>query len=161
MRQQEGHRSGLGTAIMKIDVKSFGDLSAQELYEILQLRSAIFVVEQQCVYQDIDGKDIGALHILGREGNSLLAYTRILAPGAYFREASIGRVAVRKSARGGGLGKEIMEASIQVAEQRFGTEGVSLSAQSYLRKFYRELGFKETGEEYQEDGIPHIRMVRH
>lgn len=160
MRQQEGNCSGLGTAIMTIDVKPFGDLSVQELYEILQLRSAIFVVEQQCVYQDIDGKDIHALHILGREGNTLLAYTRILAPGTYFKEASIGRVAVRNTARTKGLGKEIMKASIQVAEQCFDTGRISLSAQSYLRKFYRELGFKETGEEYLEDGIPHIRMIR-
>jgi len=146
---------------MTIDVKSFGELSVRELYDILQLRSAIFVVEQQCVYQDIDGMDIGALHILGREGNSLQAYTRILAPGESFREASIGRVAVRSTARGKGLGKEIMKASIQAAEQRFGPDGISLSAQSYLRKFYREMGFKETGEEYLEDGIPHVMMVRH
>jgi ElaA protein len=146
---------------MTIEVKSFRELSVRELYDALQLRSADFVVEQECIYQDMDGKDINALHVLGSEGGTLLAYTRILAPGVYFKEASIGRVAVRISARGKGFGKEIMKASIQATEQRFGNEGTSLSAQSYLRKFYREMGFRETGTEYLEDGIPHIRMVRH
>ena len=145
---------------MTIEVKSFRELSVRELYDALQLRSAVFVVEQACIYQDMDGKDINALHVLGSEGGTLLAYTRILAPGVYFKEASIGRVAVRTSARGKGLGKEIMKASILAAEQHFGKEGITLSAQSYLRKFYRELGFLEIGEEYLEDGIPHIRMVR-
>lgn len=145
---------------MTIEVKSFRELSGRELYDALQLRSAVFVVEQECIYQDMDGKDINALHVLGSEGGTLLAYTRILAPGVYFKEASIGRVAVRMSARGKGLGKEIMKASILATEQHFPNEGITLSAQSYLRKFYRELNFTETGAEYLEDGIPHIRMVR-
>ncbi len=145
---------------MIIEVKSFRELSVRELYDALQLRSAVFVVEQACIYQDMDGKDINALHVLGSEGGTLLAYSRILAPGVYFKEASIGRVAVRASARGKGLGKEIMKASILATEQYFGIKGISLSAQSYLQKFYREMGFTETGAEYLEDGIPHIRMVR-
>ncbi len=141
--------------------KTFDDLSTRELYEFLQLRAAVFIVEQDCPYQDLDGKDQEALHVLGKEGNLLVAYTRIFGPGAYFEEASIGRVVTAESARGKGYGKQIMEVSIRTVEERFRTRNITLSAQSYLVNFYRELGFVETGEEYLEDGIPHIKMVRH
>ncbi len=145
---------------MKIEVKAFPELSIDDLYDILGLRAAVFVVEQQCAYQDVDGKDQKALHIMGRGGDLLLAYTRVFGPGDYFKESSIGRVAVAAGARGKGYGKEIMKIAICTAEEQFRGHPISLSAQTYLRKFYRELGFKEMGEEYLEDGIPHIRMVR-
>lgn len=145
---------------MKTEVKSFEQLSVQELYDILQLRTAIFVVEQDCVYQDMDGKDQVALHVLGKEDGQLVAYTRIFEPGTYYEDASIGRVVTNNIARGKGYGREIMDASIQALEEASGKTSITISAQSYLRKFYRELGFKETGDEYLEDGIPHFKMVR-
>jgi ElaA protein len=145
---------------MTKEVKPFDSLSLQELYKILQLRSAVFVVEQQCAYQDPDGKDHSALHVLGQDGDDLLAYSRIFAPGTYYKEACIGRVTVHKKARSRGLGKEIMRFSIGVVEERFGSAPIALSAQSYLREFYAEMGFMAEGKEYLEDGIPHVRMVR-
>lgn len=145
---------------MRILVKDFSELNTVELYDILSLRAAVFVVEQQCAYQDLDGKDQKAIHIMGYSGDDLLAYTRVFAPGDYFNEASIGRVVVSGKARGKGYGKEIMEASIGMVERKFKEKSISLSAQTYLVKLYRELGFNEVGEEYLEDGIPHIRMIR-
>ena len=145
---------------MEINVKTFDALRPDELYSLLQLRTEIFVLEQQCLYQDMDGKDKYALHVLGWIGTELVACTRVFAPGDYFNEASIGRVAVRFSHRGKGLGVAIMEASLKTIEARFGRCGISLSAQSYLKKFYLELGFNPEGAEYLEDGIPHIRMTR-
>lgn len=141
-------------------VKSFYELELEELYEILQLRASIFVVEQNCAYQDLDDKDQHALHVMGKDQNKLLAYTRVFGPGAYFEDASIGRVVVGKNARGKGFGKVIMERSIKLIHDRFGPVKIMLSAQSYLQKFYREMGFSEIGEEYLEDGIPHIKMYK-
>ena len=141
-------------------VKSFQELEPGELYKILQLRASIFVVEQNCAYQDLDDKDQFALHVMGKSNNELQAYTRVFGPGSYFKDASIGRVVVGKNSRGKGYGKVIMEQSIQLIHDRFGPVKIMLSAQSYLKKFYRELGFSETGEEYLEDGIPHIKMYK-
>lgn len=145
---------------MQIIVKAFEDLRLQELYEVLQLRSEIFVVEQDCVYQDIDGKDQKALHVLGYEGEDLVAYTRIFPPGVYFNAAAIGRVVVKNSSRKNKLGHEILKASIEAIENRFDTHSIKLSAQTYLTKFYEGHGFRQTGEGYLEDGIPHIAMIR-
>ena len=145
---------------METRLRTFDELSAGELYELLRLRSAVFVVEQQCIYLDLDGKDARALHLLGYEGEKLAAYTRVFAPGDYFEEASIGRVAVSPDFRGLGLGREIMQASLAAVEARFGPVPICLSAQSYLRRFYEELGFRVEGEEYLEDGIPHIMMLK-
>jgi len=145
---------------METRLRTFDQLSTGELYELLRLRSEVFVVEQQCIYLDMDSKDTLALHLLGFEGEKLAAYTRLFAPGDYFREASIGRVAVSQEFRGRGLGREIMQASLTAIEDRFGPVSISLSAQSYLRRFYEELGFRVEGEEYLEDGIPHIRMLK-
>lgn len=144
---------------MEISVKTFDTLQTEELYKLLQLRSEIFVVEQQCIYLDMDGKDQKALHVLGWEGTMLVAYARIFGPGDYFPLASIGRVAVRRSHRRKGLGEHIMKRSMEVATARFGTSRIALSAQSYLREFYADLGFIPEGKEYLEDGIPHIKMV--
>jgi len=143
---------------MKITTKTFNQLTTAELYEILQLRSEVFVVEQDCVYQDIDGKDDKALHVLGFKNDKLVAYTRCFKPGDYFKEASIGRVVVEKSQRKFNYGNKIMVASINAIKQQYNTETIKISAQCYLNKFYTQLGFKNIGEEYLEDGIPHIAM---
>jgi ElaA protein len=143
-----------------IETKTFQELSTDELYSILQLRSAIFVVEQHCVYQDLDGKDALAIHVLGKKEGELVAYTRIFAPGAYFKEASIGRVAVKKQERQFGFGREIMLASIKAVQDYFKESKIQLSAQTYLTQFYQSLGFVTKGETYLEDDIPHIAMVK-
>jgi ElaA protein len=145
---------------MDIIVKTFDELSLQELYDILQLRSEVFVVEQDCVYQDIDGKDKTALHVLGKEGAKLVAYTRCFKAGDYFKEASIGRVIVKEGYRKFGYGHRIMEASVKEIEQRYNTKTIKLSAQQYLTAFYESHGFIQTGEGYLEDGIPHIGMIK-
>ncbi len=145
---------------MKTTTKTFNQLSTTELYEILQLRSEVFVVEQDCVYQDIDGKDEKALHVLGTKNNEIIAYTRCFKPGDYFNEASIGRVVVKKSQRKFKFGNKIMLESIKAIQQNYQTETIKISAQCYLNKFYSNLGFKNTGDEYLEDGIPHIAMIK-
>ncbi len=145
---------------MQVFVKTFDELTNSELYQLLRLRSEVFVVEQDCVYQDVDNKDQKALHVLGIKNGELVAYTRIFKPGDYFKNASIGRVVVNQDQRKFGLGKLIMQASLAVIEQKFPNEPIEISAQSYLLKFYSELGFNAFGDEYLEDGIPHKRMVR-
>ncbi len=145
---------------MNIQTKKFEDLTTEELYRILQLRSQVFVVEQACVYQDLDGKDQKALHVLGSNNNILIAYTRIFGPGDYYPEPSIGRVVVAPAARAHGTGRLIMNASLQTIQEHFNTSKVRLSAQTYLQKFYISLGFEQIGEGYLEDGIPHIEMFR-
>lgn len=145
---------------MLITTKTFEELSLQELYKILQLRSEVFVVEQDCVYQDIDGKDEKGLHILGFEEKELVAYTRIFPPGVYFPQAAIGRVVVREPNRKNSFGHEILKASVEAIDQKFNTREIKLSAQVYLTKFYESHGFRQTGEGYLEDGIPHIAMVK-
>lgn len=146
--------------MLSIRIKYFNELSINELYELLRLRSEVFVVEQDCVYQDIDSKDQKAVHVLGYDNNKLVAYTRLFKPGDYFNESSIGRVVVREEARGSGAGYEIMNASITFINKVLKMLEIRISAQTYLKKFYNNLGFKEVGEEYLEDGIPHINMVR-
>lgn len=145
---------------MRFKIATFEALSLQELYEILRLRSEVFVVEQDCVYQDIDGKDQNALHLLCFEAEKLIAYTRIFPPGFYFEEAAIGRVLVQDQHRKNSYGHEIIKASIKAIEERFKTSRIKLSAQTYLTKFYESHGFVQVGEGYLEDGIPHIAMIR-
>lgn len=145
---------------MDIKILTFENLSLNELYAVLQLRSEVFVVEQDCVYQDIDGKDKEALHVLGFEGEELVAYTRLFPPGTYFNEAAIGRVVVKQGYRKKDFGHEVLRASIKAIEDRFKTRSIKLSAQTYLTKFYESHGFRQIGEGYLEDGIPHIAMVK-
>lgn len=145
---------------MLVKIATFEELSLQELYNILQLRSEVFVVEQDCVYQDIDGKDQKALHVLGIASEKLVAYTRIFPPGVYFSEAAIGRVIVRENYRKNSYGHEILQASVKAIEERFHTGRIKLSAQTYLTKFYESHGFRQTGKGYLEDGIPHIAMIK-
>ncbi|WP_431157087.1 GNAT family N-acetyltransferase [Winogradskyella poriferorum] len=146
--------------MLKTEVLSFEELNTQQLYDLLQLRSEVFVVEQDCVYQDIDGKDQKALHVLGYSNHELVAYTRIFKPGDYFNEASIGRVVVKASYRQHKYGYDIMNASIEAVIKNYKTSEIRISAQTYLKSFYNNLGFVEVGEEYLEDGIPHINMLR-
>lgn len=147
--------------MLDISVKSFNQLTLEELYYLLQLRSEVFVVEQDCVYQDVDGKDQNALHVIGKKENTIVAYTRIFKPGDYFKEASIGRVVVSKKFRHLSHGYELMVASVKAVETSFNTSEIKLSAQKYLEKFYNNLGFKTIGESYLEDGIPHIAMIKY
>ncbi len=146
--------------MLKTKIKTFKELSTQELYDVLQIRAEIFVVEQDCVYQDLDGKDQKALHILGYKSGKIVAYTRVFKAGDYFKEASIGRVVVRKNERQHKYGYDIMKASIEAIKNHYNTTSIRISAQIYLRRFYGNLEFKEVGEEYFEDGIPHINMIK-
>jgi ElaA protein len=144
---------------MEIEIKTFAQLTTYELINLLQLRSEVFVVEQDCVYQDIDGKDQKALHVFGMKEGKLVAYTRCFPPGVYFSEAAIGRVVVPADQRKYGYGHIIMEASIDAIEKEYKTKEIKLSAQTHLRKFYESHGFVQIGEGYLEDGIPHIAMT--
>ena len=145
---------------MEFLVKEFYQLSLDELYRILQLRSEVFVVEQDCVYQDLDFKDQKSLHVLGFKNDKIIAYTRIFKPGDYFKEASIGRVIVDEKERKFSYGHDLMIASIKAIQEKFNTTEITISAQVYLKKFYESHGFIKLGEEYLEDGIPHIEMLR-
>ncbi|OBX21569.1 MULTISPECIES: GNAT family N-acetyltransferase [Bizionia] len=146
--------------MLEIKTKIFQELTRDELYQLLQLRSEVFVVEQDCVYQDIDGKDDKALHVLGFKNDKIVAYTRIFKPGFYFDDASIGRVVVKNSERKHQYGYDIMKASIEAIKNTYNETTIKISAQTYLKKFYTNLGFQEVGEGYLEDGIPHIGMIK-
>ena len=145
---------------MNIVLKHFHELTTQELYNILQLRSEVFVLEQNCIYQDIDGKDQKAIHIFIKENKDVLAYSRIFNEGEYFDNPSIGRVVVKKEKRGKELGKKIMVEGAKYIKETFTNKKIEISAQKYLKDFYSELGYEFTGNEYLEDGIPHIRMIK-
>ena len=146
--------------MLKIITKTFDQLTKDELYAILQLRSEVFVVEQNCVYQDLDYKDQKALHVLGFKKKHLVAYTRIFKPYDYFENASIGRVIVKQNERKYHYGYAIMEASVKAIKDYFSETKIKISAQVYLNKFYTNLGFKEVGDTYLEDGIPHVGMIK-
>lgn len=146
--------------MLEVIIKSFEELTPQELYRVLQLRSEIFVVEQNCVYQDMDDKDQKAFHVLGMKNGNIVAYTRIFKQGDYFEYASIGRVMVSQKERQHKYGYDIMNTSIEAVNDYFNATKIKIGAQCYLKKFYNNLGFKEVGEEYLEDGIPHIHMIR-
>ena len=136
------------------EVKEWVELSTNEAENIFSLRSEVFVVEQDCVYQDIDGKDQKAKHVLGKKNNEIIAYARIFKPGDYFNEASFGRAVVKKSERGKGVGDELVKNCLEIITE----EEIKISAQSYLKGFYGKHGFKSEGNEYLEDGIPHTAM---
>jgi ElaA protein len=139
--------------------KYFDELLPAELYAVMQLRNEVFVVEQNCVYQDADEKDLQGFHLMGWDGAKLVAYTRILPPGiAYALEASIGRVVTSPAYRGTGAGRQLMGLSITRAMAQFNVKTIKIGAQLYLEKFYQSLGFVQCGEGYFEDDIPHIPM---
>jgi len=139
--------------------KSFGNLLPKELYKILQLRSEVFVVEQNCIFLDMDSKDEGCLHFMGFVNDELAAYTRLVPPGYIYEEMSIGRVVTSPKHRSKGLGKELMQRSIELCKHYFGDGNIKIGAQCYLLKFYESLGFKIIGERYDEDGIEHVHMM--
>ncbi|MGZ3419428.1 MAG: GNAT family N-acetyltransferase [Polyangiales bacterium] len=145
---------------MEIIEKPFAELSPHELYAILELRSRVFVVEQTCAYNDLDGHDQNARHLWIVDKTSLSAYARVLPPGEKFAEASLGRVISAKEARRTGAGRAIVAAAIACIERIHGKVPIRISAQAYLEKFYGEFGFVQRGEGYLEDGIPHLEMLR-
>lgn len=140
-------------------IKPFNELSTKELYALLELRSKVFVVEQNCVYQDVDGKDQKAIHVLGFKKETLVAYARVFKPGDYFEEASIGRVIVKKGERAFGYGHQLIAESNNYIFNTMDCKVIKISAQSYLEIFYNKHNYQKTGTPYLEDGIPHIAMV--
>ncbi len=139
---------------------SFTALSPGELYDVLQLRTEVFVIEQGCVFQDMDGSDAQALHLLGNTDSLLVAYARCFAAGVKFAEASIGRVITRQSQRGKGTGHALMRQAIACVFAQWGPQPIRIGAQARLEKFYLQHGFQVAGQPYIEDGIPHIEMLR-
>jgi len=138
----------------------FAALTTEQLHDLLIARQEVFIVEQQCIYSDADRLDRTAIHVLGYQQDQLLAYARILAPGARFSEASFGRVLTTTAARGQGLGKTLITRCLLVCEDEFPGSPVRISAQCYLEAFYRGFDFKPAGEPYDEDGIMHVDMLR-
>jgi ElaA protein len=139
--------------------KPFNELSLNELYAILQLRNEVFVVEQNCVFQDADNKDQPSFHLMGWHQSALMAYTRLVPPGLSYEEPSIGRVVTSITARGSGIGRRLMQESISECRKLFGNRVIRIGAQLYLKEFYASLGFIPTGGIYPEDGIDHIQML--
>lgn len=140
-------------------LKQFDTLSAYEVYKILQLRIEVFIVEQGCAFQDADEKDLQAWHLCCWDGNRLAAYTRILAPGTVYEQASVGRVITAPFARGKGIGRELFQRSVDTVYQLFGKVSIKIGAQLYLKKFYESFGFIQDSAIYLEDNIEHIKMI--
>lgn len=138
--------------------KSFEELTTLELYALLQLRNEVFIVEQNCPYLDVDGKDLKSYHLMAWKEDRLIAYTRLIPPGISYDEVSIGRVVNSPSVRGSGIGKELMQLSIAKIYELFGKQDILIGAQFYLKKFYSDLGFEQEGDVYLEDNIEHILM---
>ena len=145
---------------MRLEVKAWDQLSRKEINDIFSLRSEVFVVEQECIYQDIDGKDEKADHVLLIINNELVGYTRVFNENIYFKEASFGRAVVKKNYRGEGYGHFLVEKSLEHLKTNKQSP-IKISAQSHLKEFYSSHGFVAKGEEYMEDGIPHTAMYYH
>jgi|SRR5690606_12992337 len=146
--------------ILTWDVKAFNALSLEDLYRILQLRQEVFILEQACVYNDLDRKDQKSIHLMAWDGDALAAYTRLIPYGISYPDAvSIGRVVVARKYRGGGLGKELMVRSIEGAQNLLGHHPIKIGAQQHLKAFYNGLGFEQTSEPYLDAGIVHIEMT--
>ena len=145
---------------MKIEwvKKKWSEVSLEELYSVLRLRSEVFVVEQDCVYQDIDNKDQIAIHLLGYINKELIAYSRLFNEGDYFKETSFGRAVIKKEKRGQGYGDELVKESLKTIKNYYGNKKVKISAQAHLKTFYSKHAFIAKGKEYLEDGIPHVSM---
>lgn len=141
-------------------LKAFVELSNYELYEVLKLRSKVFVVEQNCVFLDMDDKDTKCLHLMGFADSALVAYSRLVPAGVSYKEMSIGRVVTDPDYRAKGMGKELMELSVEKAIESYGEGPIRIGAQLYLKSFYERFGFNINSTEYIEDGIPHIEMLR-
>lgn len=137
-------------------IKKFSELTTEELYEILRVRAEVFVVEQNCAYQDLDGVDLDAYHVFLQENGKIAAYLRVVDKGKRLDEVSVGRVISLK--RRQGLGSELMKLGLAVAKEKFGARVVKVGAQVYAKPFYESVGFRQISGEYMEDGIPHIYM---
>lgn len=142
---------------MELYVKHFSELTTEELFEIYKLRALVFVVEQNCAYQDVDDADKQAYHLWLKDENDIVAYSRVLPKGVKHSEVSIGRVISAR--RRCGLGSKIVRSGIEVAKNKLNAERIFIEAQSYAREFYEKSGFKQNGSEFMEDGIPHIPMI--
>lgn len=142
-------------------LKPFRDLTPGELYAIMRLRNEVFVVEQNCIFQDADNKDLYCHHLMIFDKNELIAYARLVPPGISYDEMSFGRVVTSPRARGKGVGKLLMDLVIKYCHKVFGKGPIRIGAQYYLKNFYLVLGFEETGAVYDEDGIPHVQMIRY
>ncbi|WP_309682426.1 GNAT family N-acetyltransferase [Polaromonas sp.] len=151
---------GIDTGAIHWRFLPFEALTTGELYALLQLRSEVFVVEQACAFQDLDGADPQAMHLLGTLQGQLVTYARCFGAGQKFAEASIGRVVTRGSLRGSGAGHVLMRQAIASVTQRWGAQALRIGAQARLERFYRQHGFTPGGAPYIEDGIPHIEMLR-
>jgi ElaA protein len=141
-------------------IKAFNELDNYQLFQMYKLRTAVFVIEQNCPYQEVDDKDLSAIHVLGYVNNKLVAYSRILPPGISYDEVSIGRVVVDKNFRKFGYGRDLMLKTTDIIYEKWGNTAIRISAQTYLKSFYESLGFIQQKEEYLEDGIPHIEMLK-
>ena len=142
---------------METVVKQFNQLTVEELYEILKLRAEVFVVEQNCAYQDLDDVDKDAYHVYLKEEGKILAYLRVIDKGKRLDEVSIGRVISLK--RRCGLGTKLMSEGVKVAKEKYGAKRIKIGAQCYAKPFYEGCGFRQISGEYLEDGIPHIYMI--
>lgn len=144
---------------MEFKLKRFNELTAEELYKILKSRNEVFVVEQNCIYQDCDNKDYEAYHLFCEEDGEVIAYLRILNKRVSYDEVSIGRVLVKEGYRGTGLSRDMMIKALNFIEEDLKEVEVRISAQVYIKKFYENVGFKIVSEEYLEDDIPHVQML--
>ena len=144
---------------MKFELKKFSDLTIENLYNLIKIRQSIFIVEQNCPYNDLDNKDQFSLHLLGYKKNELVSYARIFPPGILSPKAIIGRILVIKKYRSQGLGASLINRSLEIIKYNFGNVAIRLEAQTYLCDFYKKFGFISKGKEYLEDGIPHVSMI--
>jgi len=142
---------------MELIVKRFEDLTTRELYDLLQVRVSVFVVEQDCPYQELDGKDFLSYHVFYKEDDRIQAYLRVVGPNQSCDKVSLGRVLTVR--RGAGLGKKVMLEGIRVAKEKLGADDIYIEAQTYAKGFYEGLGFQQISDEFLEDRIPHIRML--
>jgi len=145
---------------MEVIIKTWPQLSKEELYQVLGLRVKVFVVEQECAYQEVDQHDQTAIHLLGFDNEKLVAYARIVAPGTVYNEPSIGRVAVEKEHRNKGYGREIFTHSLEKAKQLYPKQTLKIQAQTYLEDFYKSFGFRTISKPYPDVGIWHIDMIK-
>ena len=142
---------------MELFVRRFDELDIHDLYEIMKLRCDVFIVEQECHYEDIDGRDINAIHVYLKDNNEIVGYLRILDKGVVFKEVSIGRVIAKR--RRVGIGRELLKAGLIAAKKYYNADKIKIEAQVYAKSFYERVGFKVCGAEFLEDGIPHVPMV--
>ena len=156
----EDLHSGFCMSKLKWQCLAFHSLTPTQLYSILQLRSEVFVVEQACIYQDLDGLDQDAMHLLGYLDKQLVSYARLVPPGIKYDEPAIGRIASDPSVRRRGYGRAVVSRALEICQDIWPAEGIRISAQQRLENFYKEFGFRTVSAPYLEDGLPHVEMIR-